>query len=264
MAVKTESNGQIVPKTQARPTLAARLQSMSGQIKLALPKHISPERITRISLTALRQNPRLGECDEASFLGSVLSAAQLGLEVNSKLGHAWLIPYKNECTLQIGYQGFMDLARRSGVVEFLPPRSVREGDEFQVEHGLREDLKHIPSSDPNREEKKITHVYAVAKIKNADPVFFYMTAAQVEKIRARSPSRNSGPWVTDWEAMAWKTVIKQLCKWLPRSAELAQAEHVDDTPKAEWSQEVTEVLESQGLTIDHETGEVLEEGSGND
>lgn len=251
---RTTGNGQIVPRTQQDNSLPALLTRMGPEIARALPKHVTAERMSRIALTALRTNPKLGDCTPGSFLGSVLSAAQLGLEPNTPLGHCYLIPYKRECTLQLGYQGMLELARRSGMVRAIYAYAVRDRDEFSYELGLDPTVKHVPAKDDEREKRPITHVYAVAKLKDGEPVFTVMTRAQVEEIRRRSRAANDGPWVTDWEQMALKTAIRRLYKWLPKSAEIANAVALDEAPEHgsqsdAFDPTITEVLQSQGLEL---------------
>jgi recombination protein RecT len=265
MATKTNASGQIVPAKKQDNSLMGLLQKMGPELAKAVPKHVDPDRMARIALTALRGNRNLQECTPGSFLGSVMSAAQLGLEPNTPLGHCYLIPYKRECTLQIGYRGMMDIARRSGQVTAIYAHPVYEGDDFRVELGLSQNVHHIPSGEANREEKPLTHVYAVAKLKGGEPVFVVLTKAQVDKYRKRSRASGSGPWVTDYEAMALKTAIRRLFTWLPQSAEMARAVAVDESPEIGrqsdgWDPQVQEALEAHGIELDHdpETGEVGE------
>lgn len=266
--ITTTGNGQVVrnaPKNDL-PTL---LQKMGPELAKALPRHVHPDRMARIALTALRANPKLQQCSPASFLGSVISAAQLGLEVNTPLGHAYLVPYKDTCQLILGYRGMMDLARRSGMVSSIYAHLVRQGDTFKVRLGLDQHIEHVPSDDPDRESKPITHVYAVAKLKDGEPVFVVLTMQQVERYKARSMSRNSGPWVSDPEAMILKTAVRRLFTWLPQSAEMARAASLDEAPElgqsqsSAWDPSVTEALEAQGVPVgesepthDPDTGEM--------
>lgn len=266
--ITTTGNGQVV-RSAPKNDLPTLLQKMGPELAKALPKHVSPERISRIALTALRSNPDLMQCTPGSFLGSVLSAAQLGLEVNTPLGHAYLVPYKRECTLIVGYRGMMDLARRSGQVSSIYAHLVREGDDFEVRLGLEQTIKHVPSDDPKRDERRVTHVYAVAKLKDGEPVFVVLTHGQVERYRARSMAKNAMAWSKDWEAMAMKTAVRRLFTWLPQSAEMAIAAAVDEAPEigqpqaASWDPSVTEALEAQGVPVtesepthDPDTGEI--------
>lgn len=275
-AIQTTGNGQVVrgeKKTDKPKTLAAQLEEIGPQLAKALPKHITADRMNRIALTALRANPDLALCTPVSFLGCVLSAAQLGLEVNTPLGQAYLIPRKTkeggrECTLQIGYQGFMDLARRSGEVSAIYAEAVYPGDRFDYELGLDKTLKHKPSEDPEREAKQLSHVYAVAKLKSGEALFVVLTRAQVEKYRKRGGSRSFSPWDTDYEAMAKKTAVRRLFTWIPKSAELAGAAAIDEAPElgkpqiTAFDPQVANALESQGFEIPERSGLVMNPDTG--
>lgn len=270
---KTDNTGQIQKREPSKAdSLVGLIERMLPQIKNALPKHVSPDRMARIAMTAVRQTPDLALCTTASFVGCVMQAAQLGLEPNTPLGYAWLIPRKNkkldagqrECTLLIGYQGRMDLARRAGV-PIRPPSVVREGDFFEYEKGTAPTLRHKESDDPNREDKPITHAYAVGKV-DGEPVFVVLTRGQIEKRRQRSQAADDGPWVTDYAAMCLKTAVHELSKWLPKSAEMARAEALEDaadrgSQASALDPFILEKMASNGLIedgeiIDAETGEV--------
>lgn len=270
-AVQTTGNGQVVREQKAPKTLKDMLREFAPEMARALPKHVSPERMNRIATTALNNNRDLAACTPTSFIGCVLSAAQLGLEVNTPLGQAYLIPRNNkgvkECTLQIGYQGMMDLARRSGEVASIYAEAVYQGDEFEYELGLDRKLRHRPSEDIDRESRTMTHVYAVAKLKSGEALFVVLTRAMVEKYKKRGAG---GPaWGTDFEAMAKKTAIRRLFTWIPKSAEVASAIALDEAPElgrpqvVAFTPEVTGALEAHGIEVaatvhDPETGEVLE------
>ena len=242
-------------RRETKDDLASLLQKLAPEIKRAVPRHVNPERLTRIALTTLRMNPALMMCTPASFLGCVMSAAQLGLEIGGPYAHAYLIPYKNECTLVISYRGMIELARRSGLVSAIYAYDVREGDDFDYELGLHPSLKHTPSTDPERESKKLTHVYAVAKLKEGEPVFVVLTWAQVQTYRNRSRAKNSGPWVTDTAAMALKTAVRRLFTWIPQSSEMAQAHALDEATETGRPQlpafdaTITKALEATGVEV---------------
>lgn len=263
---RTEPNGQIIPRTERKDDLATLLQKMSPEIARAVPKHVNPDRMVRIALTSLRMNPDLLNCSPASFLGCVMSAAQLGLEIGGPLALAYLIPFKKECTLIVSYRGMMNLARRSGMVTAIYAYDVREGDKFNYRLGLSPNIEHEPSELPDREEKKITHVYAVAKLKDGEPIFTVLTLAQIQKYRNRSRAKDSGPWTTDFTAMALKTAVRRLFTWLPQSSEMALAAALDEAPElgqrqaAVWDPSVTEALQSQGHDVAGELAPVEAEG----
>jgi recombination protein RecT len=206
------------------------LNQMKPEIARCLPKHLTPERMTRIALTELRKTPKLQECDPMSFLASIMQAAQLGLEPGV-LGSCYLIPMynsktgKSECTFMPGYRGFLDLARRSGQITSLVARAVYENDAFDYEFGLVEKLTHKPALD---DRGILVAVYAVATFKDGGHQFDVMSKREVDMIRNQSKSKDYGPWVTHYEEMAKKTVLRKLFKWLPCSVEMQKAVSLDE------------------------------------
>jgi recombination protein RecT len=206
---------------------------MQGEIARALPKHITPERMARVALTAMRNTPDLAYSDEVSFLGSVLALAQLGLEPNTPLGQAWLIPRKRggglETTGVIGYQGYQALAFRSGLVASVESRIVFGDDTFDYRYGTDPRIDHKPDEKEERTDpQRVRYAYAVGFMLTGRPIFEVLTRAQVEKRRARSAAGKSGPWVTDWIAMARKTAVRALWPQLPKSAEMVMANALDE------------------------------------
>lgn len=255
--------------------IATLVRRMEPEFKRALPQHFRPDRMARIVMTAFRTTPKLAECSEMSLLGSILTASQLGLEINTPLGQAYLIPYGNTCQLIVGYQGYIDLARRSGFIDRIYAHCVFEGDEFSYSYGLNPTIHHVPSEHPDREDpKKITHVYAVAHQKDGGPLMRVLSRSQVEARRKRSKAAQNGPWVTDYEAMVMKTAVRALWPWMPRSVEMnivhsiEQMDESDKPQKLGWGQEVVEMVENQaelaiasGIEADTGGGEV---GAGKD
>lgn len=227
---------QVKAQTKAG-SLAALLASpkMKQQFAAALPKHMTPERMARIVTTEIRKTPALVSCDQGSFLGAVIQCAQLGLEPGNSLGHAYILPYGKQAQLIIGYRGMIDLARRSGQIVSLSARAVHEHDEFNYQLGLHEDLSHKPCEDENA--GPVTHVYSVARLRDGGIQFEVMSRAQVEAVRAQSKAGKSGPWVSHWEEMAKKTVIRRLFKYLPVSVEIQRAVMLDEKAEAGVDQE---------------------------
>ncbi|MFZ4835932.1 recombination protein RecT [Rouxiella sp. Mn2063] len=240
--------------------------AMKNQLAAALPRHMTADRMIRIVTTEIRKNPELAGCSQQSFVGSVVQCSQLGLEPGGSLGHAYLLPFnknkKNPQTgkwevvskdvqLIIGYRGMIDLARRSGQIVSISARTVREGDDFKFSYGLDETLEHRPGEN---EDSPITHVYAVAKLKDGGVQFEVMTFKQVENVRAGSKASGSGPWVTHWEEMAKKTVIRRLFKYLPVSIEMQTAVVLDEKAEADIDQDNASVLSAEYSVLDG-TGE---------
>lgn len=263
----TESNGKIIPKATSKKTLIGLVSEYKDELARALPKHITPDRMARLAITALRSVRNLDKCDPASFMGCLITAAQLGLEPNTPIGECYLIPRDNkrggfECTLMCGYQGLMNLARRSGEVASIYAFEVREGDEFKYQLGLDPDLKHIPSALEDREDKPITFVYAVAKMRGGETQFVALSRAQVlaRKKRSAAARKETSPWTTDEAEMFKKTAIRALTKYLPKSIEMVRVETIENAYDRGMSavfdvpEETAKALLAGGVIIDAESG----------
>lgn len=219
-------------RNDGRPTLATLINQMRPEIQRVLPNQMSADRIARIAMTLVRQTPALAKCTPESFLGALLTASQLGLEPGP-LGEAYLVPYGNVVTFIPGYRGLIKLAWNSGQLKNIDAHVVHDGDEFDYEYGLEPYLRHKPTRGV---AGKATDVYAAASFLNGGSAFVVMSIADVENIRKRSRASKNGPWVTDWDAMAKKTAIKQLIRFLPLSTELrtlATAAHLDGTTRTD-------------------------------
>lgn len=249
-ALANRTNGKD-NSVQAQPqsptqTIAAYLKKMGPEIARALPKHMDADRLARIALTTIRTNPKLLEASIPSLLGAVMQAAQLGLEPGL-IGHCYFVPFKNGKTGQtevqfiIGYRGMIDLARRSGQIVNIYAHTVHEKDEFDYELGLHPKLVHKPAEGDRGELK---FVYAVAHFKDGGYQFEVMSKAEIEKRRQRSKAANSGPWVTDYEEMAKKTVIRHMWKYLPISIEIQQQAAQDETVRRDINAEPESVYDN--------------------
>lgn len=244
------------PKQQTIRDLIDVMQR-KGEIAKALPKVITPERFTRIALSALSNNRKLEECEKLSFLGALMNAAGLGLEVNSPLGQAYLIPYYNgktkrlECQFQIGYKGLLDLAYRSGEMATIQAHIVYENDTFDYELGIDPVLKHKPA---NSERGNMTHAYAMFHLKNGGKAFVVMSKDDIIKFaKSKSKTYEAGPWQTDFEAMAKKTVLKQLLKYAP-----IRSDFITDAESADGVTTLYDDKDGKMTYINEETGEVTE------
>lgn len=245
------------PKTKA-PIIVQQVLSdqFKKQLALAVPKHLNADRMARIAATEVRKNKALLNTEPTSFLGSVMQAAQLGLEPGSALGQAYLVPYGNQCQLIIGYKGMIDLARRSGQVLSLNAYAVREGDDFNFQLGLKPDIHHVPSLEADRINKPITYVYAVATLKGGGYQFEVMSRAEVEAVKAKAKSKNI--WTNYFEEMAKKTVIRRLFKYLPVSIEALEITNADAKREAGEKVEPDDVINIEAVSVkDFEDGEVV-------
>lgn len=207
-------------------TIAQLIEAQKGAIGRALPRTMDPDRFARILVTEVKANPQLMRCEPLSMLAAVMRAAQLGLEPGP-LGHVYLVPYKNGKTGRtdvqfiLGYKGIVTLARRSGEIRDLYAEVVYAGDEFDYDLGLHRDLRHKRTKDTDR--STITHAYAVAHFTGGGCVFEVLDELDLKARRGRSRASQSGPWMTDYEAMAKKSAVRALAKWLPLTIEADQA-----------------------------------------
>lgn len=234
----------------------------------ALPKVITAERFTRIALSALSNNAKLMECSPKSFLGALMNAAQLGVEPNTPLGQAYLIPYKNnrtqtmECQFQLGYKGLIDLAYRSGEISVVQAQVVYENDEFIYELGLEPVLSHKPAKSSRG---KATHYYAIFKTKNGGYGFEVMSVDDIKQ-HAKKYSQAYGkdtkgvnPWSTNFDEMAKKTVLKRVLKYAPLRSDFVTTDGTTTNFNVtSQDSEPNLVIEDDGNVIGIETGEVSE------
>lgn len=216
------------PQGSFQGLITKQLTSQFKAIQSLVPKHVTPERLCRISLNAVSRNPNLMNCAPETIVGAIVNCASLGLEPNL-LGHAYIVPFWNnktgkmEAQFQIGYKGALDLIRRTGQVSTISAHEVYEGDKFDYAYGLEEKLIHIPCGEDD--ENKITHFYAAYKLKDGGTGFLVMTRAQMDKHRDKfTKSKNKqgavfGPWADHYVSMALKTVILKLIKYMPISIE---------------------------------------------
>lgn len=193
----------------------------------ALPAHLRPERFIRVALTALTRTPKLAQCDQASFFQCLLSLSQFGLEPDGRNAH--LIPFENrkrgvtECQMIIDYKGLADLAMRSGKVSYIHADKVCENDVFEYDRGQIK--KHQINF---RQPRGNAYAYyAICHFKDDTEKCDVMTKDEVEKIRGRSRAGQSGPWVSDFDEMAKKTVFRRLSKWIQLSPEYRDALDLD-------------------------------------
>ena len=269
MTSTTNTTGAIGKAAAAKATVVSTpqktmkdlIKSMEGEISKALPSAITPERFTRMVLSAISSNPKLAECTPKSFLAAMMNAAQLGLEPNTPMGQAYLIPYKNkgvmEIQFQIGYKGLIDLAYRSDVT-IIQAHEVCENDEFEYELGLDPVLKHKPAL---TDRGDVILYYATFKTKNGGYGFEVMSVDDIKKHASKySQSFNSSysPWTSNFDEMAKKTVIKKCLKYAPLKSEFAKQISTDETIKTNISEDMyAEPDETDYIDMD-EDGNIVE------
>lgn len=243
---RTDSSGQIVTHQEKAPGAGLRklIQRMTPDLAMALPKGMEPDRIARIAMTQITADPKLAQCTPGSFMACLFTAAQLGLEPGGPLGHGWLIARNMwnkqlrqkvmTCTWQTGYQGYIVLAYRSGMVTGIDAEEVREGDHFVWQKGLNPILEHRPSDDPEREKRPLTHAYGIVRIRGAEPHFQVLPKAKIDRHMQMSEAvkyndgKPSGPWLEHYAEMAKKTALRAALKYAPKSAEMNRVEALEN------------------------------------
>ena len=264
--IQTATKNQVA--TKEKKTMQDYIKAMDGEIRKALPSVITAERFSRMVLSAISTNPQLGSCTPQSFLGAMMSAAQLGLEPNTPLGQAYILPYKNKGTLeaqfQLGYKGLIDLAYRSGEVELVQAHVVYENDKFECEYGLDAKLVHIPA---DKDRGNAVKVYAMFKTKSGGYGYEVMSMDDIRehaKKYSKAYSSNYSPWATNFEEMAKKTVLKKCLKYAPLKSDFVRGVVQDGTIKNEISEDMYDVPtvvidDAEYTVVDEETGEIVEE-----
>lgn len=187
-----------------------------SQVALVLPKHMTPERFVRVAITCLTRIPKLGQCSPESVLRCMMACSELGLEPDGRRAH--LIPFGQECTLIVDYKGMVELAMRSGTVSSIFAQTVCDNDVFDYDTG---EIHH--KIDFKRDRGSMYAVYTVVKFKDGGQHTEVMTKADVDRIRNRSKAKSNGPWVTDYDEMAKKTVFRRASKWIVLSPEIQDA-----------------------------------------
>ena len=230
-------------------SIADLIKTLEPEIRKALPSVISTERFTRMALSALNNNQQLMECSQMSFLAALMNAAQLGLEPNTPLGQAYLIPYRNkgklECQFQLGFKGMIDLIYRNENVQTIQAHCVHKNDTFTYAFGLNPKLEHIPAVDEEGSRGEITHVYALYKLSNGGFGFEVMSKGDIDRHAekySKSFESSFSPWKTDYDSMAKKTVIKKLLKYAPLKTDVIRAVNTDSSIKSELSVDMSEVV----------------------
>lgn len=270
----TKKTAQAQQVQQKDTSLKGLIKAMEPQIKKALPSVLTPERFTRMVFTALSTNPQLQQCTPASFLGAMMQSAQLGVEPNTPIGQAYLIPFRNkgtlECQFQLGYKGLIDLAYRSGDIKDIQAHEVYENDDFQYEYGLEPKLRHVPAV---RDRGNVIMYYAVFHMTNGGYGFEVMSRDDVvahAKKTSQSYGSNYSPWAKLFDEMAKKTVVKKALKYAPIKTDFVRALSTDETIKTHISESMadeddeTVTIEAETIptedavpeNVDQETGEV--------
>ena len=239
---KTENILSTKPASKGAKSIGDLVLAMKPQIEKALPSVLTGERFARMITTALSTTPELQQCTPKSFLGAMMQAAQLGMEPNTPLGQAYLIPYKNkgqlECQFQLGYRGLIALAHRNGVT--VTAHAVHERDEFSFSYGLEEELIHKPALTDRGE---VIAYYACYRTADGAKGFIVMSKEDVTAYKnkySKAAGSSFSPWNTNFDSMAKKTAIKQVLKYAPMATEFTRAIAADESIKTNLSENMVE------------------------
>lgn len=257
VAKRPISAADVLCKNLASPSVLASLKN-------ALPAQLtSPEeaaRYSRILMTLVRLTPSLASCNINTVLAGALTGAALGLDPTPGLDEFYLVPYGGKAAFQMGYKGMMKLAYQ-GDCQKISAHKVCQNDTFDIEYGLEETLKHKPCMNGPRGD--VIGYYVTVVLRNGEKTFLYLTKAEVmEHAIKKSKAFKSGPWQTDFDAMALKTCLRLLFKWLPKNTRLSQAINRDETVSHmnNVNETVTrdEILESAPEQIEAEADDTVE------
>lgn len=222
---------------------------MKEQVAMALPTHLTADRFLRTALTAMTRTPKLAQCTQESVIGAMMTLSELGLEPDGRRAH--LIPYGKDCQLIIDYKGLVELVMRSGEIANIHADVVCEGEQFVYNLGQVE--KHVIDFTKKRGVPYAAYCVVRYKDPSVAPKCEVMQIEDIEGIRKRSKAANAGPWKTDYNEMAKKTVFRRCSKWLPLSAEVRDKIEKDDdqfidisTPKAPKFEVVAPITATAG------------------
>lgn len=251
----THEKKLLSPEQQTYNSVRDLLVRNAESIRQALPRYITPERLMRVALTMFESNPALLKCTKISLYNAVVQCAVLGLEPGT-LGHAYFVPYDNKVTLLPGYKGLMQLARNSGEVEWIRADAVRQKDDFDFAQGDNPKLYHKRSL--AEDAGPIVAYYAICKLRGSGGIMFeVITYHDAEQHRDRfTKAKGAGPWRSDFDAMAMKTAMRKLAKWLPAATEdarrLQQAVALDEAAEAGLEQPLAlPTLTVESATVEH-------------
>ncbi|GAX04113.1 phage recombinase [Secundilactobacillus pentosiphilus] len=194
----------------------------------------APQFMTSL-VSVVNENHQLQKVDQMSVINSAMVAATLDLPINQNLGYMWLVPYSGKATPQIGYKGYIQLAMRTGQYKSMNAIVAYEG-EIASWNALTEEVDYDPAK---RKSDKVIGYIGYFKLTNGFEKTVYWTRDQIDEHRQRFSKMSggkqpSGVWKSDYDAMALKTVLRNmLSKWGPMSTEMATAVTQDEKAPAE-------------------------------
>ena len=250
----------IVPVNEKTKEVQALIKKLAPRLGGLLPKHLTGERMARLLNAMMYTTPELTECTEMSLISAFVECSVLGLEPNTPMGHAWLIPYHDKksgqtvAQMQIGYKGLMNLALRSDKLSRITARIVYKNDQFKIVYGTEETLDHVPPA-LGQDRGPIVGVYAVAFFADKTETFVCLSEEEVMQYKGKSQSGGSkfSPWNDPLFklSMYLKTAVRRLAWMLPMETELATVIGNEDKRDAGIRQEFElEMIEAESKPVD--------------
>ena len=246
---------------QAEQTVQSLVRDNWAAISQSLPSTMDPKRFARLIFNSVRRTPKLAHCSATSLIGSLLSASALGLEVDSPLGESYLVPYKTDAQLIVGYQGIVKLYRQHPMAGQVASGWVGERDRFEYAYGTQPYLTHVPAQGDRGEPVAFWASYS---LKDGTTDFAVLSPAEVKALRG---NMKKGDIADPQHWMSRKTVLKQVLKLAPKSTQLAAALLIDEQPVGGVHQvtglesvaaSVAAIAAEVGEEVDPETGEVMD------
>lgn len=242
--------GNELLKPSTAGVVKANLDKNRAAIMASLPRGFNYDRMCRSLVNAVSTTPAIAQCTPASIFRAAVRGFWLGLEPNGPLAEGYLVPFNNHGTKEAqfmpSYRGLISLSRRSGEISTVYACEVCQHDEFDATNGTARTLTHRPQWFGDRGEG--IGYYAVFTTRDGASDFEIMSKADIDKVRASSKAKDSGPWVQWYDEMAKKTVIKRLLKRAPMSVELASAVALDNA--ASVGQDQGDIIDVGELEIE--------------
>lgn len=251
------------PRTTNAPTIFRLLDDPRIQKGMAAVagKYLTPEKMLRLCINAVKKTPRLMECDPQTVLGAMMTSAALGLEPNTVQQQAFLIPYKRrakvdgqwidvyDCQFQIGARGFVTLAYRVPDIKVLKAEAIHDGDLWEHMEGSESFLRYAKAL---KDRGPLIGAFNFVRMEGGLELACVLPLEEIHKIRARSETyraltRNvllaendrdrqkaqtaldETPWVMWEDDMAAKSAIKKHAKQLPLTGAAGASEFMAAT-----------------------------------
>ena len=196
------------------------LEKSGPKLLELLPGNIEQDRFLRNVSSQVKMNPAIQNCRPDTIINSIIRATHLGLDIGV-LGSAWIVPYGDQANLVIGYAGLIDLANRSGTVNAIHSGVVRKNDIYKrTEDNFSHDYDAFGTAESRG---PVVGCYCLVDLKNGSRQIETMNLEDIEQVRSGSRSGNNGPWVSYFEEMAKKSVIRRALKRIKLSPEVQEA-----------------------------------------